>query len=62
MKCDAKKTFWNLLKLLLIWCAAVSVFKTQEAEKAAKKRREAREASDQDWEFDRSYPGALRDR
>ena len=62
MKRDTKRTIWNLLKVLLIWCAAVSVCKTQEAEKAAKKRREARAAAAQEWEFDRIYPGSLRDR
>ena len=62
MECSVKKTVWNLLKILLIWCAAVSVRRTIEAEKAAKKRRETRELSAQEWEFDRVYPGALRDR
>ena len=57
-----KKTVLSLLKLMLIWCAAVSVYKTQEANAAAKKRREAREQSAQEWEFDRVYPGSLSDR
>jgi hypothetical protein len=48
--------------MALIWCAAISVYKTQEANAAAKKRREAREQSAQEWEFDRVYPGSLRDR
>jgi len=62
MKCDTKKTLWNLLKLFLIWCVSLSVYKTQEANKAAKKRREERELAAQEWEFDRIYPGSLRDR
>ena len=57
-----KKTVLSLLKLMLIWCAAVSVYKTQEANAAAKKRREAREQSAPEWEFDRVYPGSLSDR
>ena len=57
-----RKAVLSLLKLMLIWCAAVSVYKTQEANAAAKKRREAREQSAQEWEFDRVYPGALSDR
>ena len=61
-KSCVKKTVLSLLKLMLIWCAAVSVYKTQEANAAAKKRREARERSAQEWEFDRVYPGALSDR
>ena len=61
-KSCVKKTVLSLLKLMLIWCAAVSVYKTQEANAAAKKRREAREQSAQEWEFDRVYPGALSDR
>ncbi|MBO5517879.1 MAG: hypothetical protein J6A42_07355 [Firmicutes bacterium] len=61
-KCKGKKMLWNLLKVLLIWCAAVSVRKTQEANRAAKMRREARANAAQEWEFDRVYPGALRDR
>ncbi len=65
-KQEKKCLFWkwvgNILKLVLIWCAAVSVYKTQEANAAAKKRREAREQSAQEWEFDRVYPGSLRDR
>ena len=61
-KSCGKKIVLSLLKLMLIWCAAVSVYKTQEANAAAKKRREAREQSAQEWEFDRVYPGSLRDR
>ena len=61
-KCCGKKTVLSLLKLMLIWCAAISVYKTQEANAAAKKRREAREAAAQEWEFDRVYPGSLSDR
>ena len=61
-KCCGKKMILSLLKLMLIWCAAVSVYKTQEANAAAKKRREAREAAAQEWEFDRVYPGSLSDR
>ena len=61
-KSCVKKTVLSLLKLMLIWCAAVSVYKTQEANAAAKKRREARNKSAQEWEFDRVYPGALSDR
>ncbi|MBO4881338.1 MAG: hypothetical protein IK035_05905 [Firmicutes bacterium] len=61
-KSCVKKTVLSLLKLMLIWCAAVSVYKTQEANAAAKKRREAREQSAQEWEFDRVYPGSLSDR
>ena len=61
-KSCGKKIVSNLLKMLLIWCAALSIFKTQEANAAAKKRREAREQSAQEWEFDRVYPGSLRDR
>ena len=57
-----KKTVLSLLKLLLIWCAALSIYKTQEANAAAKRRREAREQSAQEWEFDRVYPGSLSDR
>ncbi len=66
MKCEKKKSggkrfVFRLLQLMLIWCAAVSVYKTQEANAAAKKRREAREQSAQEWEFDRVYPDALKD-
>ena len=61
-KCPVRKLAGKLLKMALIWCAAVSIYKTHEANEAAKKRREAREASAQEWEFDRVYPGALRDR
>lgn len=63
MKCS-RKTIFNLLKVLLVWCAAVSVYKTQEANLAAERRRKAREEREasQEWEFDRVYPGALRDR
>ena len=61
-KSCVKKTVLSLLKLMLIWCAAVSVYKTQEANAAAKKRREARNNSAQEWEFDRVYPGSLSDR
>ena len=61
-KSGGKKIVLSLLKLMLIWCAAVSVYKTQEANAAAKRRREAREQSAQEWEFDRVYPGSLSDR
>ena len=61
-KSCGKKIVLSLLKMLLIWCAALSIYKTQEANAAAKKRREARERSAQEWEFDRVYPGALSDR
>ena len=61
-KSCGKKIVLSLLKLMLIWCAAISVYKTQEANAAAKKRREAREQSAQEWEFDRVYPGSLSDR
>jgi hypothetical protein len=61
-KSCGKKIVLSLLKLMLIWCAAVSVYKTQEANAAAKRRREAREQSAQEWEFDRVYPGSLSDR
>ena len=57
-----RRAAWSLFKMALIWCAAFSVYKTQEANAAAKKRREAREQSAQEWEFDRVYPGSLRDR
>ena len=57
-----RRAAWSLFKIALIWCAAISVYKTQEANAAAKKRREAREQSAQEWEFDRVYPGSLRDR
>ena len=57
-----RRAAWCLFKMALIWCAAISVYKTQEANAAAKKRREAREQSAQEWEFDRVYPGSLRDR
>ena len=61
-KSGGRKIILSLLKMLLIWCAALSIYKTQEANAAAKKRREAREQSAQEWEFDRVYPGALSDR
>ena len=61
-KSCGKKIVLSLLKLMLIWCAAVSVYKTQEANAAAKRRRESREQSAQEWEFDRVYPGSLSDR
>ena len=61
-KSGGKKIVLSLLKLTLIWCAAISVYKTQEANAAAKRRREAREQSAQEWEFDRVYPGSLSDR
>ena len=61
-KSCGKKIVLSLLKMLLIWCAALSIYKTQEANAAAKKRREARNNSAQEWEFDRVYPGALSDR
>ncbi len=61
-KCPGKRILRGLLKLMLIWGVALSVSKTQEAEMAAKKRRQAREAAAQEWEFDRIYPGPLRDR
>ena len=61
-KSCGKKIVLSLLKLTLIWCAAISVYKTQEANAAAKRRREAREQSAQEWEFDRVYPGSLSDR
>ncbi len=60
-KCGGKKFILRMLQLMLIWCAAVSVYKTQEANAAAKKRREARAQSAQEWEFDRVYPDALKD-
>ncbi|MBR5642044.1 MAG: hypothetical protein IKW92_07950 [Firmicutes bacterium] len=60
--CCGRKLLGKLLKMALIWCAAVSIYKTHEANEAAKMRREAREAAAQEWEFDRVYPGALRDR
>ena len=61
-KSGGRKIILSLLKMLLIWCAALSIYKTQEANAAAKKRREAREQSAQEWEFDRVYPGSLSDR
>ena len=61
-KSGGRKIILSLLKMLLIWCAALSIYKTQEANAAAKRRREAREQSAQEWEFDRVYPGALSDR
>ena len=60
-KCCGKKILSGLFKLFLIWCVAQSVYKTQEANAAAKKRRAAREASAQEWEFDRVYPDVIRD-
>ncbi|MCR4804122.1 MAG: hypothetical protein K5981_00510 [Clostridia bacterium] len=68
MCCKSKKTkkskgfkvnrilLGNLLKIILIWCVAQSVQKTIEANAAAKARAESR-SHEQEWEFDRIYPG-----
>ena len=62
MKCKTKRITGTICKILLFYCAVLSISKTIEAERAAKKRREAAAQSAQEWEFDRVYPGALRDR
>ena len=46
MKCEEKtcclgKLIGNVLKMMLIWCVALSLYKTHEANEAAKRRREA---------------------
>ena len=61
-KCCGRKLIGKLLKMALIWCAAVSIYKTHEANEAAQRRREEREQESREWEFDRVYPGSLRDR
>jgi hypothetical protein len=48
--------FGNAVKLLLIWCIVQSVQKTIEANAAARARAESR-SHEQEWEFDRVYPG-----
>ena len=45
----------NAVRILLIWCAVQSVYKTIEANKEAKARAEKR-SQEQEWEFDRVYP------
>ena len=52
----------GLVKMMLIWCAAVSIRKTKEANEAAQRRRDGESYPAQEWEFDRVYSGALGER